>query len=183
MRKAPGPPHADVRRRSDASGGPLRTAGRIAEGLQRDLVLGNLDARRDWGHARDYIEMQWLMLQQDEPDDFVIATGLQYSVRDFVEATASALDMSIRWEGKGTDEKGIDAASGKPVVAVDPRYFRPTEVDTLLGNPAKARAKLGWEPKTTFKELVREMAEEDYQLAQRDDMVQKAGFKAFNYFE
>ncbi|HET6628336.1 MAG TPA: GDP-mannose 4,6-dehydratase [Woeseiaceae bacterium] len=160
-----------------------RGLSRIKLGLQDCLYLGNLNARRDWGHARDYVEMQWLMLQQDEPDDFVIATGLQYAVRDFVEAAAAALGLQIRWEGEGTDEKGIDTATGKPIVAVDPRYFRPTEVEALLGDPAKARAKLGWEPATTFEELVREMAEEDYQLAQRDDMVQKAGFKAFNYFE
>ena len=160
-----------------------RGLARIKLGLQDCLYLGNLNARRDWGHARDYIEMQWLMLQQDEPDDFVIATGQQYAVRDFVDATGAALDMKIRWEGEGTDEKGIDIATGKAIVAVDPRYFRPTEVETLLGDAAKARAKLGWQPKTTFEELVREMAEVDYQLAQRDDMVKKAGFKAFNYFE
>ncbi|HLT90465.1 MAG TPA: GDP-mannose 4,6-dehydratase [Woeseiaceae bacterium] len=160
-----------------------RGLARIKLGLQDCLYLGNLNARRDWGHARDYVEMQWLMLQQDEPDDFVIATGVQYSVRQFVEATAAALDMQVRWEGEGVDEKGIDPATGKVIVAVDPRYFRPTEVDTLLGNPAKAHAKLGWRPKTTFEELVREMAEEDYQLAQRDDMVKRAGYRAFDYFE
>src|SRR5690606_35962685 len=121
-----------------------RGLARIKLGLQDCLYLGNLNARRDWGHARDYVEMQWLMLQQDEPDDFVIATGVQYSVRQFVEATAAALDMQVRWEGEGVDEKGIDPATGKVIVAVDPRYFRPTEVDTLLGNPAKAHAKLGW---------------------------------------
>jgi GDPmannose 4,6-dehydratase len=160
-----------------------RGLSRIRLGLQDCLYLGNLDARRDWGHARDYVEMQWLMLQQDEPDDFVIATGIQFSVRDFVDAAAKALDMTIHWEGKGTDEKGIDTATGNTIVAVDPRYFRPTEVESLLGNPEKACTKLGWKPKTSFAELVREMAEEDFQLAQRDDMVKKAGFKAFNYFE
>jgi GDPmannose 4,6-dehydratase len=160
-----------------------RGLSRIKLGLQDCLYLGNLNAKRDWGHARDYIEMQWLMLQQDEPDDFVIATGIQYSVRQFVEAAGAALDMKVRWQGEGIDEKGIDENSGRQIIAVDPRYFRPTEVDTLLGDPAKARAKLGWRPKTTFAELVREMAEEDFQLAQRDDMVRKAGFKAFNYFE
>jgi GDPmannose 4,6-dehydratase len=160
-----------------------RGLSRIKLGLQDCLYLGNLNAKRDWGHARDYIEMQWLMLQQDEPDDFVIATGIQYSVRQFVEAAGAALDMKIRWQGEGTDEKGIDENSGRQIIAVDPRYFRPTEVDTLLGDAAKARAKLGWRPKTTFAELVREMAEEDFQLAQRDDMVKEAGFKAFNYFE
>jgi GDPmannose 4,6-dehydratase len=160
-----------------------RGLSRIKLGLQDCLYLGNLNARRDWGHARDYVEMQWLMLQQEEPDDFVIATGIQYSVRDFVAATAAALDLRVRWEGEGMDEKGIDVATGKPIVAIDPRYFRPTEVDTLLGNPAKARAKLGWQPRTSFEELVAEMVEEDFQLAQRDDMVKRAGYKAFNYFE
>jgi GDPmannose 4,6-dehydratase len=152
-------------------------------GSQNCLYLGNLDARRDWGHARDYVEMQWIILQQDIPEDYVVATGVQYSVRDFVDATAATLDMKIRWEGKGVDEKGIDVTSGRPVVAVDPRYFRPTEVDSLLGNAEKARKKLGWQPRTTFQQLVREMAEEDFKLAQRDAMVKKAGFKAFNYFE
>jgi GDPmannose 4,6-dehydratase len=160
-----------------------RGLSRIKLGSQDCLFLGNLDARRDWGHARDYVEMQWMMLQQDEPEDFVIATGIQNSVRDFVDAAASALGMTIRWVGHGADEKGIDVASGKPIIAVDPRYFRPTEVDALLGNSEKAREKLGWKPRTTFAELVREMAEEDFKLAQRDAMVKKAGFKAFNYFE
>jgi GDPmannose 4,6-dehydratase len=160
-----------------------RGLSRVKLGLQDCLWLGNLHARRDWGHARDYVEMQWLMLQQDAPEDFVIATGIQYSVRDFVDATAAALDMEIRWEGEGTGEKGIDVATGKQIVAVDPRYFRPTEVETLLGNAEKARQKLGWKPRTSFAELVREMAQEDLKLAQRDEMVKNAGFKAFNYFE
>jgi GDPmannose 4,6-dehydratase len=160
-----------------------RGLSRIKLGLQDCLYLGNLNAKRDWGHARDYIEMQWLMLQQDEPEDFVIATGIQYSVRQFVEVAGAALGMKIRWQGDGTNEKGVDEGSGREIIAVDPRYFRPTEVDALLGDAAKARAKLGWRPKTTFEELVREMAEEDFQLAQRDDMVKEAGFKAFNYFE
>ena len=160
-----------------------RALSRIKLGLQDCLYLGNLNARRDWGHARDYVEMQWLMLQQEAPEDFVIATGEQYSVRDFVEAAGTALDLRIRWEGEGTDELGIDAATGKQIIAVDPRYFRPTEVETLLGDASKARDKLGWKPKTTFEALVREMAVEDFQLAQRDDMVRKAGFKSFNYFE
>jgi GDPmannose 4,6-dehydratase len=160
-----------------------RGLARVKLGSEDCLYLGNLNARRDWGHARDYVEMQWLILQQDEPDDFVVATGVQYSVRDFVDATAAALEMKIRWEGEGTGEKGFDAASGKPIVAVDPRYFRPTEVDTLLGNADKARTKLGWKPRTTFEELVRDMAEEDFKLAQRDALVKKAGFKAFKYFE
>jgi GDPmannose 4,6-dehydratase len=160
-----------------------RGLSRIKLGSQDCLFLGNLDARRDWGHARDYVEMQWMMLQQEEPEDFVIATGIQNSVRDFVNAAAATLDMRIRWEGEGANEKGIDAESGKPIIAVDPRYFRPTEVDALLGNSEKARTKLGWKPRTTFADLVREMAEEDFKLAQRDAMVKKAGFKAFNYFE
>jgi GDPmannose 4,6-dehydratase len=160
-----------------------RGLSRIKLGSQDCLFLGNLDARRDWGHARDYVEMQWMILQQDEPEDFVIATGIQKSVRDFVEAAAAALEMKIRWEGEGVDEKGIDVASGKPVIAVDPRYFRPTEVDALLGDSEKARKKLGWKPRTTFLELASEMAEEDFKLAKRDAMVKKAGFKAFNYFE
>jgi GDPmannose 4,6-dehydratase len=160
-----------------------RGLSRVKLGSQNCLYLGNLDARRDWGHARDYVEMQWIILQQDIPEDYVVATGVQYSVRDFVDATAATLDMKIRWEGKGVDEKGIDVTSGRPVVAVDPRYFRPTEVDSLLGNAEKARKKLGWQPRTTFQQLVREMAEEDFKLAQRDAMVKKAGFKAFNYFE
>jgi GDPmannose 4,6-dehydratase len=160
-----------------------RGLSRIKLGSQDCLYLGNLDARRDWGHARDYVEMQWMMLQQEEPEDFVIATGIQNSVRDFVNAAAATLDMRIRWEGEGANEKGIDAESGKPIIAVDPRYFRPTEVDALLGNSEKARTKLGWKPRTTFADLVREMAEEDFKLAQRDAMVKKAGFKAFNYFE
>ena len=159
-----------------------RAMARIKLGLQKSLYLGNLDAKRDWGHAKDYVEMQWLMLQQDEPDDYVIATGQQYSVRQFVEFAAKELGISIEWRGSGVDEKGYDG-DGNCIVAVDPRYFRPTEVDTLLGNPAKAHAKLGWRPKTTFEELVREMAEEDYQLAQRDDMVKRAGYRAFDYFE
>jgi len=160
-----------------------RGLARVKLGSEDCLYLGNLNAKRDWGHARDYVEMQWLILQQDEPDDFVVATGVHYSVRDFVEATAAVLEMKIRWEGEGADEKGFDAESGKPVVAVDPRYFRPTEVDTLLGDANKARTKLGWKPRTTFEELVRNMAEEDFKLAQRDAMVKKAGFKAFKYFE
>lgn len=160
-----------------------RALSRIKLGSQDCLYLGNLDARRDWGHARDYVEMQWMILQQDVPEDFVVATGVQNSVRDFVNASAETLDMEIRWEGEGVEEKGIDAASGRPVVVVDPRYFRPAEVDALLGNAEKARKKLGWQPRTTFRELVREMTEEDFSLAERDAMVKGAGFKAFNYFE
>lgn len=159
-----------------------RALSRIKLGLQDCLYLGNLDARRDWGHARDYVEMQWLMLQQDEPEDFVIATGVQYSVRDFVDAAARELGMTIKWNGKGVEEKGYDA-SGKQIVAVDPRYFRPTEVETLLGDPSKAKAKLGWTPRITFDELVKEMVLEDLRAAERDELVKRHGFNAFDFHE
>ena len=159
-----------------------RALARIKLGLQDALYLGNLDAKRDWGHARDYVEMQWLMLQQDAPDDFVIATGKQYSVRDFVNAAAAELEVSINWEGKGIEEKGYDAL-GKCIVSVDPRYFRPTEVESLLGDASKAREKLGWEPKTTFEELVTEMVREDFDAAERDELIKTHGYKAPNYFE
>ena len=159
-----------------------RALARIKLGLQDCLFLGNMDAKRDWGHARDYVEMQWLMLQQDQPEDFVIATGVQYSVRDFVNAAAKELGMQIRWEGQGVDEKGFDA-NGKCIVAVDPRYFRPTEVETLLGDPSKAKARLGWTPKITFDELVAEMVREDLKVAERDELVKKHGFKAMDYHE
>lgn len=144
-----------------------RALARIKLGQQDDLKLGNLDALRDWGHARDYVEMQWLMLQQEEPDDFVIATGVQYSVRDFVLAAAEALGMTINFEGQGVDEVGRDQ-SGKVIVSVDPRYFRPTEVETLLGDASKAKQKLGWTPQTSFADLVAEMAEADFQEAERN---------------
>ena len=159
-----------------------RALARIKLGLQDCLFLGNMDAKRDWGHARDYVEMQWLMLQQNQPEDFVIATGVQYSVRDFVNAAAKELGMQIRWEGQGVDEKGFDA-NGKCIVAVDPRYFRPTEVETLLGDPSKAKTKLGWTPKITFDELVAEMVREDLKAAERDELVKKHGFKAMDYHE
>ena len=159
-----------------------RALARIKLGLQDCLYLGNLSARRDWGHARDYVEMQWLMLQQEQPEDFVIATGVQYSVRDFVDAAAKELGMAIRWEGRGVDEQGYDAA-GKVIVAVDPRYFRPTEVETLLGDPSKAKAKLGWTPKTSFAELVAEMVREDLKAAERDELVKKHGYAAYDYNE
>jgi GDPmannose 4,6-dehydratase len=159
-----------------------RALARIKLGLQDCLYLGNLDAKRDWGHAKDYVEMQWLMLQQDKPEDFVIATGVQYSVRDFVNAAAKELGMQIRWEGTGVDEKGYDA-SGKIIVAVDPRYFRPTEVETLLGDPSKAKEKLGWTPKIGFDELVAEMVREDLKSAERDELVKQHGFKAMDYHE
>ncbi|MCB1797293.1 MAG: GDP-mannose 4,6-dehydratase [Gammaproteobacteria bacterium] len=160
-----------------------RALARINLGLQDKLHLGNMNAKRDWGHARDYVEMQWLMLQQDEPEDFAIATGRQYSVREFVEIAAAHVDMRIRWEGEGLDEKGIDAKTGKVIVAVDPRYFRPTEVETLLGDATKAHEKLGWTPKITFEEMVQEMMQTDLELAKRDDLVEREGFKAFKYYE
>ena len=158
-----------------------RALARIKLGMQDCLYLGNLDARRDWGHARDYVEMQWLMLQQQEPEDFVIATGQQYSVRDFVDAVATELGMELRWEGEGVDERAfwVDApaaAAGAPVVAVDPRYFRPTEVETLLGDASKAREKLGWTPRIGFKELVREMAAADLRGAQAEHMLNTHGY-------
>jgi GDPmannose 4,6-dehydratase len=159
-----------------------RALARIKLGLQDCLYLGNLDAKRDWGHARDYVEAQWLMLQQDQPEDFVIASGVQYSVRQFVEAAAAELGMSVAWQGTGTAEKGLDA-DGKCVIAVDSRYFRPTEVETLLGDPSKAKAQLGWAPKTSFAELVREMVQEDFKSAERDELVKKSGFSAYNYNE
>ena len=160
-----------------------RALSRISLGLQETLYLGNLNAMRDWGHAKDYVEMQWLMLQQDEPDDFCIATGLQFSVRDFVNFAWSHLGKTIRWEGEGMDEKGYDSETGNLLVAVDSRYFRPTEVEALLGDPSKAKEKLGWEPKITFEEMVSEMMESDINIAKRDSLVNKHGFKAPNFNE
>jgi GDPmannose 4,6-dehydratase len=159
-----------------------RALSRIKLGLQDCLYLGNLDAKRDWGHAKDFIEMQWLMLQQDKPEDFVIATGLQYSVRDFVNVAADALGVTVRWEGGGGEEKGYDA-TGKCIVAVDPRYFRPTEVETLLGDASKAKEKLGWAPNITFKELVAEMVMEDLKSAERDELVKRHGYQSLDYHE
>ena len=159
-----------------------RALARIKLGLQDCLFLGNLDAKRDWGHAKDYVEMQWLMLQQEQPEDFVIATGVQYSVRQFVDAAAQEIGLSISWKGSGVDEKGYDE-KGRCVVAVDPRYFRPTEVETLLGDPAKAKEKLGWEPRITFQELVAEMMREDMKSAERDELVKRHGFAAYDYHE
>ena len=160
-----------------------RALARIKLGLQERLYLGNLDALRDWGHARDYVEAQWLMLQQDQPDDFVIATGRQYSVREFVARAAAHLGMDVAWQGEGVDEQGIDTASSRCIIAVDPRYFRPTEVETLLGDPSKAREKLGWVAKTSFDRLVEEMVVEDLKLAERDHMVNEAGYRAYKHHE
>lgn len=160
-----------------------RALARIKLDLQECLYLGNLNALRDWGHARDYVEMQWLMLQQEVAEDFVIATGEQHSVREFVELAAKEIGIRVRWHGEGVDEKGYDEATGKCIVAVDPRYFRPAEVETLLGDPGKAKRKLGWEPSTTFAELVAEMMREDLKVAQRDELARQHGFKYFNYNE
>jgi GDPmannose 4,6-dehydratase len=159
-----------------------RALARIKLGLQDALYLGNMDAKRDWGHAKDYVEMQWLMLQQQEAEDFVIATGVQYSVREFVSLAAQELDMEVRWEGQGENEKGYDSR-GRVIVAVDPRYYRPTEVETLLGDATKAHTKLGWKPRTTFAELVTEMVREDLKSAERDELVKKHGFAAYDYHE
>ena len=158
-----------------------RALARINLDLQDCLYLGNLDALRDWGHAKDYVEMQWLMLQQEVPEDFVIATGVQYSVRDFVNAAAKELNMKITWQGKGVEEKGY--WQDKCIVQVDSIYFRPTEVETLLGDPTKAKQKLGWVPKISFHELVAEMVREDYKSAQRDELVKKHGYQAMDYHE
>ena len=160
-----------------------RALARIHLGLQKTLYLGNLDAKRDWGHAKDYVEMQWLMLQQDEPEDFCIATGVQFSVRDFVNYAWDHLGRKIRWEGEGVDEMGYDSETGALIIAVDPRYFRPTEVETLLGDPTKAKEKLGWEPKITLEQMVHEMMENDLTLAKRDALAKEHGYRAFDYHE
>ncbi|MBF0146729.1 MAG: GDP-mannose 4,6-dehydratase [Magnetococcales bacterium] len=152
-----------------------RALTRIKMGLDETLLLGNMDSLRDWGHARDYVEMQWLMLQQDQPDDYVIATGQQYSVRAFVETVGEYLGMKIVWQGKGLEEIGLEQKTGRVIVRVDPRYFRPTEVDNLLGDPTKAREKLGWRPRITFRELVKEMVEHDLQKAKLEKMLMKRG--------
>jgi GDPmannose 4,6-dehydratase len=171
-----------------------RALARIKLGLQDKLYLGNLDAKRDWGHAKDYVEMQWLMLQQENPEDFVIATGVQYSVRDFVNAAAKELGMEIRWEGEGVNEQGYwtnnpslrGGQADAPIYAivkVDPRYFRPTEVETLLGDPSNAKAKLGWTPKSSFEELVAEMVREDLKSAERDEIIKHHGYMPMDYHE
>jgi GDPmannose 4,6-dehydratase len=166
-----------------------RALARIKLGLQDKLYLGNLDAKRDWGHAKDYVEMQWLMLQQDKPEDFVIATGVQYSVRDFVNSAAEELGIKIDWKGNGVDEIGVVSSQssvlhpGQVIVSVDHRYFRPTEVETLLGDPSKAKTKLGWEPKISFDEMVKEMVSEDLKSAERDELVKRHGYYASDYHE
>ena len=160
-----------------------RALARISLGLQDTVYLGNMDAKRDWGHAKDYVEMQWLMLQQDEPEDFCVASGEQYSVRDFVDFAWGHLGNTVRWEGEGVHEKGYDTETGNLIVAVDNRYFRPTEVETLLGDPSKAKEKLGWEPKITFKEMVHEMMGNDINIAKRDLLVKKHGYISPNFNE
>src|SRR5512145_3505733 len=157
-----------------------RALARIKLGLQDCLFLGNLEAKRDWGHARDYVEAMWLILQQPEPEDFVIATGEQHSVRDFVSAAARELGMPVRWEGQGAAEKGYDA-QGRCIVAVDPHYFRPAEVDALLGDASKARARLGWRPRVTFAQLVEEMVREDLKSAERDELVKRHGYPTYDH--
>jgi len=172
-----------------------RALARISQGLQECLYLGNMDALRDWGHAKDYVEMQWLMLQQEKPDDFVIATGVQYSVRDFVNKSAACLGLTIEWRGDAENEEGVVSGQssefvkdglnlvGQRIVAVDPRYYRPAEVETLLGDPTKAKTDLGWEPKTTLDELVKEMIEVDLDIACRDALIQQHGYQTFSHNE
>jgi GDPmannose 4,6-dehydratase len=160
-----------------------RALARIKLGLQERVHLGNLDAKRDWGHARDYVEMQWLMLQQEKAEDYVIATGEQHSVRDFVNYAAEDVGIKVRWEGEGVDEKGYNNETGKCILAIDPRYFRPTEVETLLGDASKAKRQLGWSPQTSFRDLVSEMMREDLKLAERDELVKKHGFRFSNRHE
>lgn len=160
-----------------------RGLARISTGLERCLYLGNLDSLRDWGHSRDYVRAQWLMLQQEKPEDFVIATGEQHSVREFVEKAGALLGMRIRWQGSGVEELGVDAKTGRTVVRVDPRYFRPTEVETLLGDPTKAREQLGWKPEIGFDTLVHEMVTADLEIARRDALVQREGYKVCRYAE
>jgi GDPmannose 4,6-dehydratase len=156
---------------------------RISVGLEQSLHLGNLSSMRDWGHAKDYVRAQWLILQQDQPEDFVIATGKQYSVRDFVVMAGAKLGMRIEWKGKGVDEVGIDASKNRTIVRVDPRYFRPTEVETLLGDPSKAKQKLGWTAEISFDKLVEEMVESDLEDAKRDALIAREGYKVYKHHE
>jgi GDPmannose 4,6-dehydratase len=160
-----------------------RGVARIKLGLQDKLYLGNLDAKRDWGHAADYVEVMWLMLQHDTPDDYVIATGETRTVREFVDRAFSEAGITIRWQGAGVDEKGMDASTGKVLVEVDPRYFRPTEVDLLIGNPAKAKQKLGWQPKIAFGEMVKQMVHSDLEEAKRDELCKREGYRVLNFHE
>jgi GDPmannose 4,6-dehydratase len=160
-----------------------RGLARIREGFDECLYLGNLDSLRDWGHARDYVRAQWLMLQQDAPEDYVIATGEQHSVREFVERTGEHIGMRIEWRGSGIDEQGVDVNTGRSVVKIDPRYFRPTEVDSLLGDASKARARLGWKAEIPFDQLVREMVDSDLEIARRDALVAREGFKTYRHQE
>ncbi len=160
-----------------------RAMARIKEGLQDRLYIGNLESQRDWGHARDFVEAMWLILQQDKPDDYVIATGEQHSVREFIRAAGTELDMDIEWKGNGVDEMGFDRNTGKQIVSVDPRYFRPTEVETLLGDPSKAKNKLGWEAKMPFAQLVKEMVAADHEAAKRDALIMDAGYQTFDHHE
>lgn len=159
-----------------------RALAQIKLGLQERLYMGNLDAKRDWGHAKDYVEMQWLMLQQDQPEDFVIATGVQYSVRQFIEIAASELGIPITWQGAGEDERGYDG-EGNCIVAIDPRYFRPAEVETLLGDATKAREKLDWTPKISFDELVKEMVRADLMVAEKNALIRDKGYKVLRQYE
>ena len=156
---------------------------RIKLGLQDCVYLGNIDAKRDWGHAKDYVEMQWLMLQQDKPEDFTISTGVQHSVRDFIEIAAKEINIEIKWKGEGIDEVGIDTKTGNIIVRIDKRYFRPTEVETLLGDSTKAKNKLNWQPKISFQELVEEMMLSDLADAKKDKLCEEKGFNVFNYHE
>jgi GDPmannose 4,6-dehydratase len=160
-----------------------RALARIREGLDSCLYLGNIDSLRDWGHARDYVRAQWLILQQPVAEDFVIATGEQHSVREFVALAGSQLGMNIEWQGSGSDEQGVDTRTGNTIVRIDPRYFRPAEVDSLLGDATKARTKLGWRPEIGFEALVREMVESDLEIARRDAMVKREGFKTYRHYE
>ena len=172
-----------------------RAVARMKLGLQKKLYLGNIDAKRDWGHAADYVEAMWLILQQNEPDDYIIATGETHSVREFIGIAFAEVGLTLEWQGSGTDEKGLIASIGSPqdfdasfkvgdvVIQIDPKYFRPTEVDILLGDPSKAKEKLGWEPKISFGELVKAMVASDLEEAKRDMYCKKKGFKSFNFHE
>jgi GDPmannose 4,6-dehydratase len=160
-----------------------RALARIKEGLQEKLYIGNIESLRDWGHARDFVEAMWLVLQQDNPDDYVIATGEQHSVREFIEAAAGELAMDIEWRGSGVEEVGIDRNTGAQIIGVDPRYFRPTEVETLLGDPSKARNQLGWSAKIPFTDLVKEMVTADHEAAKRDALLKDAGYQTFDFQE